>query len=147
MINIFPYNDQTFEDKNKYREYNVELLKNIYDDKEDRSSLMTYIFDIMPIRIVKLITGIFEGEDDPDRKLDLDQILTYINTILGSNTTVPLGNDTSMIMNLNEIVYPYFKDYFEIFVKGMKTVIDNYMASLFYQCKIFEIFELVKNHL
>jgi hypothetical protein len=114
------------------------------------SRLMTYIMNDMPWKAVKCTLQLFEGEGngegDIDRETNIDKLFAHITKILEANTTMPMTKDSSVIKNLNEYIYPFFKDYIELFVKEMKSVMDGYLRTLKYQGQHLEIMKMLSEH-
>lgn len=114
------------------------------------SRLMTYIMNDMPWKAVKCTLQLFEGEGngegDIDRETNIDKLFAHITKILEANTTMPMTKDSSVIKNLNEYIYPFFKDYIELFVKEMKSVMDGYLRTLKYQGQHLEIMQMLSEH-
>lgn len=138
-------NSDQFITKEQYAKYLETYLTNIiYNKKDDASELMTYVVQDMPRRAVKLVLNIYEGESDPDRKFtSINTLFEPILNILQNNTTLPMNADSSVIVNLKKYVFPYFKDYFELFIKEAKTVTDNYYKSILSEIKYISTLKLM----
>lgn len=134
MLNTIPkhqYTDKT------YAYAITQLVIEILDANKqntDGSALMNYIFNIMPLKLVKSILQIYEGpnegEDDLDKRLTPESIFNHINKILESSTTMNIKDKSSLLLNLKEYVYPFYIDYSTQFIKEMKNLIDSYMRQL-----------------
>lgn len=107
------------------------------------SRLLSYIMIDLPTKAVKCTLQIFNEEGDVDRETNIDKLFAHITKILEANTTMPLTKDSSMIKNLHEYIYPFFKDYVELFVKEMKNVMDGYLRSLKYQANHLKVLKLL----
>lgn len=101
---------------------------------DEGSALMNYIFNILPLKLVKSTLQIYEGpnegEDDLDRRLTPESIFYHINKILESSTTVGIKDKSSLLANLKEYAYPFYIDYSTSFIKEMKKIIDSYLRQL-----------------
>jgi ankyrin repeat protein len=132
-----------------YQKYISQLVVGVINDKgnDNMSRLMKYIFDILPLKVVKVILQIYEGdnegEDDIDRNTTLESLFLHINKIIGSTTVINIQEDSSLLTNLKEYVYPFYIDYIGMFVKEMKLLMDNYLKSLQFQSIGLEILNLL----
>lgn len=147
VINTFPKTNKSdiFTNDIEYQKYITNIILNIIDDtginngnvSDKGSRLMGYIFEILPLKIVKIILKIFEGYDegidDIDRETKIDVLFDHINKIIGSTTVIDITPDSSLLNSLRENVYPFYREYLELFVSKMKSLLDNYMRSLKYQ--------------
>jgi ankyrin repeat protein len=112
--------------------------------KED-DKLFEYIIKTIPIKIVKITLQIFdEYENDYDRNLSIEQIFEEINQLLKTNSNlVNITEESSLIKNLNEYIYPFFKDWLELFIREMKSVSDVYIRNILYQSKYINIISII----
>jgi ankyrin repeat protein len=151
VVSIFPYSEQTkmYKNDSEYHKYIVDLILSTVNENgkigSSGSRLLSYIFNIMPCKIVKVVLDIYEGENegeaDPDKTSSLEQIFEQISVILSSNTSINFESDNIFINNLKEYVYPYYIDYMEMIIKEMFNIISNYLRSLQYQSKMLDIIE------
>jgi hypothetical protein len=137
----------TKDDYNKFIEETVKSVVITSGTGKSNSELDTkfveYIMKIISEKATKSSLGIYEHDSDPDKDVDLLAYLNEINKRLMSNTTVSLSDSSSVIKSLNEYVYPYFKDYMEIYIKHMKQMIDNYLKCLYAYNTYLKIVKLV----
>ena len=126
-----------------YANFISDTVKNIIEPTYGSSHLMEYMFNVLPNKLVKVILNIYTSENDSDRQENVETLLGHITKILESNTTLPLDKDTSMIKNLTEYIYPFFKDYLELFIKEMKKLIDNHLRNLKHQGIFLEILKIL----
>ena len=93
---------------------------------------MKYIFDVLPLKAVKVILqiyeGINEGETDIDRSTTIDELFMNIAKLLESNTTISLSEE--YLTGLKNNIMPYYIDYVGMFVKEMKNLVDAYLRTL-----------------
>ena len=118
---------------------------NILLEENGNNKLFNYIMNEIPIKIVKTTLQIFdEYENDYIKTLSIEQIFDEINKILKTNTN--LGNiddESSLIKNFNEYIYPFFKDWLEMFIREMKLSSDVYIRNILYQSKYIDIISLI----
>ena len=69
--------------------------------------------------------------------------MNHINEILQSSTKISITENSSIITNLNEYVYPFYIDYIELFVKEMYNLMANYLKTYQYQSKMLEILQIL----
>ena len=115
-------------------EYNKiidEKINKIINNKINNINLKNYLFGILPEKLVKIILGIFEGDDDNDRNGNIIDLLNIIDKILISNTEFTFNRDDSKTFKtLTQNVYPYFKNYLEINIKKIKKITDGYLSMI-----------------
>jgi hypothetical protein len=151
LIALYPRDPASGEytDNRTYQAYIEKILIGIIHNSPEvgTSRLLKFIFDILPKKVVKIILGIYEGEnlgeDDLDRTLDVEGLFKHINKILMTNTTLTIESDSSLIVNLTDYVYPYFRDYLELFVREIKKMMDGYLRALHYQANNLELLTML----
>lgn len=134
-----------------YQNYLLKLIIGVLNDKgtgDNESRLLGYIFDILPLKIVKVILKIYEGIDDGEGDIDkehtsLEPLFNTINKILAANVSIDLTEDSSVLSDLREYVYPYFIEYLDLYVKEMFNLISNYLRSLSFQAGNLEILDVL----
>lgn len=155
----FPYNSNgvkntMYKNENEYQSHIINTIINVINDNGDGSGgirgsrLLKYIFDVMPLKLVKVILQIFSGPDsefDPDRQLSIEQIFDHVNKILESTTALNLYANNSLTSGLKLYVYPYYGDYLELFVKEIYNLMTNYLRSLQFQSKALKILQSVSS--
>lgn len=118
-------------------QYNINIddtITKIINTKINDITIKDYLFDIIPEKIVKISLEIFEYEDDDDKNKSILDLLSFIEKLLISNTQIQINKEESkMIKLLNQNVYPYFKNYFEINIKKLKKITDGYYSMLLNQ--------------
>ncbi len=127
--------------------YNTKLETNmdsIINTTVNNINIKTYLFEVLGEKLVKVCLGIFEDESDPDKSTSIMNLLSFIDKILVTNTAINISRDSSKTLKLlNQHVYPYFKNYFEINIKKLKMVADNYLSMIMgFSAKI-DILEIV----
>ena len=135
-VTLGMYHDTNAPHDNKYNEYVQKILDRIVQTDYDATdamnknpSLMNYITKDMPILIVKHLLDIY-GVDDGDKELSLDKIFEPITDILQSTQVIPIKEDSSLITNINEHIFPYYKYILTQIVPKLKTLIDNYNSYI-----------------
>lgn len=149
VIATFPYdsNSKMYKNEEQYQKYILNLIIGTINEggKQGKggSRLLYYILNTLPLKIVKIILQIFEGDDegenDPDRQNNLESIFDQITVILESTTSINLNKGNALTQGLKEHVYPYYIDFLEMFVKEMFNLMSNYMRTLQYQSKMLDI--------
>jgi len=130
----------------KYKKYITEVINSIINNNtsnnlvEKKSSLLDYIMNVLPTKIVKKVLNIYRHDNDPDIYIpNVDSLFDNVTKILLLNNTVPLNRDSSLIGSLQNYVYPYFKDIFTLFITESKIFVDNYMKYLINETQQLEI--------
>ena len=92
---------------------------------------MEYILDNLPLKVIKYVLKIYDSSNDPDKKItSIDELFNPIKTIIMNNPVVPMNESSNLIKNLDEYIYPYFKDNIELFVVE-STCQQTYWFNLF----------------
>lgn len=123
---------------NNYNKFIEETVKGIIitsgtgkSNSEKDSKFIEYIMSVISEKAVKSSLNIYEHDADPDKDVNLLAYFAEINKRLMSNTVTFIAESSPIIKSLNDYVYPYFKDYMEIYIKHMKQMIDNYLKCLY----------------
>lgn len=137
---------------NKYDEFVKDTINSIIDfnygikGAKPDPKLQKYLFNILPIKIVKYILKIYSGDEDEDRTISsIEELFEPINIIIKRNTSLPITDESSIIKNLEDIIYPYYKDLLINSVTLMKVLIDNYNSFILNEGRYLEILDLIIN--
>lgn len=151
-LNPIQYTTIEHEDESNKQQYDRfinETIKAIINTKKGdkiNSTLLHYLFNVMPIKYLKSVLNIFDGEIDPDREHTIDRLFDeIINILIISGTPITLTTDSLFIINLKDYIFPYIKDYLEIFSKQMKTLCDNYFRFAINDKQYFDILGNLSN--
>jgi ankyrin repeat protein len=130
------------DDYGKYLDLYVDKI--IYNKIDKTSDLMEYILEKLPLKVIKYVLKLYSGGNDPDKKItSIDELFNPIKTIIMNNTIVPMNESSNLIKNLDEYIYPYFKDNIEIFVIESKNIIDNYFKNVMTEYNKIKILNLI----
>jgi len=93
-------------------------------------TLLTYIKNIITIKIIKKTLNVYATEYDPDKDEteSVDKLYSGIVKIVQLITGV--GEDSLLIKKIEEHVIPYFKNVIEEFLKYTKNIVDNYASFI-----------------
>ena len=119
--------------KNDYNVFVREVVNRIVNpnygsagSKPD-AKLHNYITKEMPKLLVKLKTKVYIDELDEERSVKSDdELFQRIIDILTEQRVFPIQKDSSLVTNLNNYVFKYYKTVFDLVIPKMKVVIDNY---------------------
>ncbi len=104
--------------------------------------LEKYIINILPQKLVKHVLKIYSGDEDEDRTItNVDDLLEPINIILKKNTVLSIPDDSSVLKNLTDNIYPYFRDLFVHVITSMKILLDNYNNYILNENRYLNILE------
>jgi len=131
----------------EYSKYITGIVDNIMSSgSQHESMIIKYIMTTLPLRCVKIITKIYEGDDDPDRLLvKISSLFDPITNMLIMNQTLPIDTTSSIITLMDKTIYPYFTDIIEQFVKEGKNMIDSYLRYSLNESKQVEIIKLLSD--
>lgn len=109
-----------------------------------KQNLRKHIIERMPKELVKIKTKLYENETEEQAGLKTDDTLfqTIINIII---KTYSVPKDSSLITNLENYVFKYYKTLFDLVIPKMKTVIDNYNRFIVNEGRIVDIVVKINN--
>jgi ankyrin repeat protein len=124
----------------EYSQMVGDYLKNIIGDQKTKTSqLANYIFNEMAEKLVKKILDIYEEDDIDKDNIEIDKLFSHIIDLMTLDTTLPVKQDSVMIKNLKDVIFPYYQQYITTSVNELKTLIDNYLRFIYTQGKNLEI--------
>src|SRR5207249_1007445 len=106
------------------------IVDRILNQKYNGKPLNNYIINDLTVILVKNNLQLYTDEQDPDRKIDINSIFEEITDFLVNNTVFPIKSDSIIIKNLNQYIYPYYRLVYTLFIKRVKSLIDNYTQYL-----------------
>jgi hypothetical protein len=83
----------------------------------------------MPFVTVKIVLNLWndtEHFEDPDRKYNIDSLFEQITKLLILNEIIPIAKESSLIKNLNDYVFPYYKELINKVIPEMYKILTNY---------------------
>lgn len=89
--------------------------------------------------IVKIELKIYYNEDDDAIKMTVNDVYATYITWLQDQTVYPIQSTSLIITNLNEFIFPFFKEYSRYLILEMKKIADNYLLSIMHQSSIIKI--------
>ena len=119
----------------EYIEQTVEVIMS-------SNKLDEYVIKKIPLMAVKHYLNIYSEDDDLDKKT-IDDIFNPVLDILRLNTVITITETSSLIVNLKEYIFPYFKKTFQLFTQNMKMMIDNYNRYLRNEYQLIRIMRLL----
>lgn len=121
-----------FTDEKEYSRYINGIVDEILSNgKHDEKLMAKYVIGDMPKKAVKIITGIYEGDDDPDRLIGrVLNLFKQITDILMLNNTVKIESVSPIIRMLDDVFYPYFEDLLTQYITDGKNMVDSYMKYI-----------------
>ena len=121
-----------FTDEKEYSRYINGIVDEILSNgKHDEKLMAKYVIGDMPKKAVKIITGIYEGDDDPDRLIGrVLNLFKQITDILMLNNTVKIESTSPIIRMLDDVFYPYFEDLLTQYITDGKNMVDSYMKYI-----------------
>lgn len=113
------------------RDFIMRLVENIIDfDLQQQNSdpqLAKYMIRDMPLQLVKHVLKMYEDDFDNARNIEsVDTLFQPIITILMKNKTVSITKDSTIIKNLNDFIFPYYRDVMTQTIEAMRVVLENY---------------------
>ena len=106
------------------------------------------ILNELPIKTTKIILEVWDDGDDyedPDRKYDLDKLFEKIIETLVSNTNLSITRESSLVKNLNDYIFPYFREILLKVIPEMKKILDNYNNYILLDLNNIEIIQHMAN--
>ena len=132
--------------RNDYNLFIRELVGKIvnpnYDvagSKQD-ARLYNYVVKEMPKLLVKQKLKIYVDDLDEERIIKSDdELFQNITNIIITNKVFPIQRDSTLINNLNDYIFKYYKNVFDLVIPRMKVVIDNYNRYILNDGRFIEI--------
>ena len=125
-----------------------EYISNIMDAvlKHDSSKLATYIIGHIPKMIVKKVLNVQSNDYDSVQELSsIKKLFEPIVDIISSNTVINSSNESILIKNINDYIFPYYEEVFVAMIPKLKIMTDNYCRLMINQSKYIAIInELLK---
>lgn len=126
-------NINTYKEKVEYNLFIATIVQKIvnpryeFGESTGKSLLYSYIVNDVPKILIKFKLKIYEDDFDEARNLtSVDDIFNQIDNMLISNQTFPIPKNSSLITSLNNYVYKYYKEVFNLVIPKMKQILDNY---------------------
>jgi len=99
-----------------------------------------YILKDMPKSLVKLKTKIYESDFDEDRSIkSVDHFFNNIINIITDTKVLTIPKNSSLITNLENEVFKYYKDIFDLIIPRMKALIDNYSRFILNETRFLNV--------
>lgn len=150
LISVDPYNEDRHTNNKKYGRIISQSVMNIVEPNDASGNptkeFQTYIVDTIPLKIVKHILKIYDGDFDDDKEIkSIKELMSKIIDMFKATTVVPITDDTSFVNNLNTYIFPYYEDLFQQIVPAMKAVIENYNRYILNEARYIQIMSLLLN--
>lgn len=118
------------------------LIDQILNIRFDNYTLDSYLNDILPLRAIKYYTTIFQNNQDIDKKLTNPQELFQpIINIIKANRLVPMTDDSPLIQNLKQYLFPFLANTYQNFIYIMRLTkfgFEKYLLNTYQLIKIIE---------
>jgi hypothetical protein len=105
-------------------------------------TILDYIFNKLPLLLVKVNSKVYDGDSDPDRKYDNNILLSRTNSLILSSTLLS-GKDSNLSSVLEESIKPYFIEYFNLVIPMLKLFADTYMKYIIVTGRNLSIYKLL----
>jgi hypothetical protein len=114
----------------KYEERIDKIITDICNQEYVKLTLIKYIFEILPEKIIKIVLKLFEDNDE-DKSSDILSQLRFIERFLEKSQILGIDKGENKIIKiLRDYVYPYFKEYFDTHIKNLKKITDGYLSII-----------------
>ena len=111
-------------------EMDIVMMKSIKENifNESLNQMLTSSDYKLEIQIIKIIRKIYDNDKDPDKhRSSIDFIFDNIKNKLISNTILPIKEDSLFINNLEEFIFPYYRDiYYPTVINELFNLVDAY---------------------
>lgn len=126
------------------------ILNEILGDEQNATSsskLTEYVFQYMPLLLVKKTLNIYEGDEDIDKNdISVEVIFNNLLKIFETNTTVNISGDNTLSKNIRDKVISKYKEYIEISINTLYLLMNNYLYFIFNQTIDIQILSLLLNN-
>lgn len=94
---------------------------------QTQSTLVEYINNELPSKLVKHVFEVFEHDLDSDKKIaDIKELLEKILPMIQNNEVLAIGDESPVIKTLQERIIPYYSEVMQVVLEQMKTLLDSY---------------------
>jgi len=144
IISINPknYNNNIltlYKNEEEYSNYIADIIHRIinfdYDINQSNPKLLKYITKEMPILLIKSIQH--------NINTPISSLFNNIIIILQSNKVIQIDDDSSLIDNLQEHIFPYYQDLFTSVIPNIRIIIENYNRYIINGGRLLEILYLL----
>lgn len=141
LLTINPKDMSDLYDPQK-NEYSVFIVK-LTDEILNSIKLHNFILKEMPKSLVKLKLKIYENDFDKDRNIkSIDYYFGNIVNIITDNKVFTIPKNSSFVTNLENYIFKYYKDIFDLIIPRMKTLIDNYSRFILNETRFLNVSKL-----
>jgi len=106
--------------------------------------LESYIIENMPEKITKISINIYGDDYDEDKEFtSYDTFFDAITDIITTSDTVLIARESQVIENIENYIYPYFKELFKIVIPKMWNVVNNYTRFIQNEGRYLDILTLL----
>jgi hypothetical protein len=112
-------------------------------ESENKIFKIIKYFNEMSDKYIKNTLNIFLNSEE--QHYDTKELLNKIITILINQSDIILDEQSQLISNIRTFVIPYFEEYLNEYIIGMKKTIDDYFKLLLYQKKNLKVIMLLVN--
>ena len=98
---------------------------------EQTSKLSGYMIGEMPKLLIKYILKIYDDKYDDAKNIEsIDSIFEQILVIIQSSSVLKIDDDSSLIINIKDYLFPYYAEIFSMTISKMKIMVDNYARMI-----------------
>jgi hypothetical protein len=112
-------------------------------ESENKIFKIIKYFNEMSDKYIKNTLNIFLNSEE--QHYDTKELLNKIITILINQSDIILDEQSQLISNIRTFVIPYFEEYLNEYIIGMKKTIDDYFKLLLYQTTNLKVIMLLVN--
>jgi hypothetical protein len=135
---------------NAYNQYITKLVNKILNPnynvagKRPDAKLYNYIIEEMPEPLVKLKTKIYEEDFDKHKSItSSNTFFENITNLIINNGVITISKDSSLIKNLENYIFKYYDNVFDMIIPKMKVVVDNYNRFIMNENRYLKIAQLL----
>jgi len=116
---------------NNYDEFIKNKISSIFIDSNlNKNSLLNYILNELPEKMVKNILRIYEHDNDPIIETNPTSLLQEAVNIIIQNNSEPITENERFIKNIKEYIIPYFEKYFTMYIIEAHKMINEYVQNM-----------------
>lgn len=108
----------------------IETLLKESHNKKTLVNVKNYIIDVLPQKVVKIMSGIFDNENDDDKKITIDEAYNNINNILSLVTPENKNLNETEIKNIKQDIIPFYKEYIRTYIENMDSFQNSYIKYI-----------------
>jgi hypothetical protein len=118
------------------------IMDEITKTKFNDQTIDSYMTNILPLLAIKYYTTTYSSDNDPDRKIvNPTDLFTPVIQILKMNKQIQITDESTIVQNLKEYLFPFMSNTYQNFIHHLKLTIygyDRYLLNTYQRARILQ---------